>query len=125
MEKCKYVEMVEVVEKIVKNEEIFKVENGSGFSFFKGKKRLLKVLKNKKSFMLEINVLFDRNFEKENDLKRLSLIEKKEKKLGSMWYYKNSMDIKEMEKFVKDCLIRFKEEIKELENKKELLEKEG
>jgi len=109
---CMYEELCVVVKKLVIGKEIFEVVNSSGFSYFKGKKRVLKILKNKKGYKIEINVEFSKEIEKKYGLVKLSLKEKVEKKLGSMWYYYENLDIKKMEEMIKDIMKVFLDEKK-------------
>jgi len=101
---CMYEELCVVIKKLVIGKEIFEVVNSSGFSYFKGKKRMLKVLKNKKGYKIEVNVEFDKEVEKKYNLVKLSIKEKIDKKLGSMWYYFECLEIKKMEEIIKDIM---------------------
>ena len=126
---CMYEELCLVVKKLVIGKEIFEVVNSSGFSYFKSKKRMLKVLKNKKGYKIEINVEFSKEVEKKYNLVKLSLKEKIDKKLGSMWYYYESLEMGKMEEMIKDIMKVFldekkvviKEEKKEVKEEKEVV----
>ena len=107
---CMYEELCVVVKRLVIGKEIYEVVNSSGFSYFKGKKRMLKILKNKKGYKVEINVEFSKEVEKKYNLIKLSIKEKIDKKLGSMWYYYESLEMGKMEEMIKDIMKVFLDE---------------
>ena len=126
---CMYEELYLVMKELVIGKEIYEVINSSGFSYFCGKKRILKILKNKKGYKIEINVEFDEEIEKKYNLVKLSLKEKVEKKLGSMWYYYESLEMKKMKEIIKEIMKVFlnekkaviKEEKKVIKEEKEVV----
>ena len=99
-----YEDLCVVIKKLVIGKEVYEVINSSGFSYFKSKKRMLKVLKNKKGYKIEINVEFSKEVEKKYNLIKLSIKEKIDKKLGSMWYYYESLEMGKMEEMIKDIM---------------------
>ena len=118
---CMYEELCVVIKKLVIGKEIYEVINSSGFSYFKSKKRMLKVLKNKKGYKIEINVEFSKEVEKKYGLVKLSIKEKMDKKLGSMWYYYESLEMGKMEEIIKEIIKVFLDEKEVINEEKEVV----
>jgi hypothetical protein len=87
--KLGFEECREDVLKKIKKSKIVEVVNNSGFSYFMGKERMLKILKNKKSVSLEINVILDSEIEKKYNLELFSKEYCKLRHMGSMKYFKS------------------------------------
>lgn len=101
--------------KIGKSSKIVMNESKTGYSYFQGKNRLLKVLKSKKSVKVEINVQLDKEFLKSVEsntdviVTDISVDLAKKKHLGTMKHILQTNNTKDIEKYILETIKVFKE----------------
>lgn len=100
---------LEVISGLVKDFEQRKAE--TGFSYFKGKNRLCKVLNSKKGIRLELNVLVPEALEKKHIMTRITKEVAKAKHLGTMKYSVIALqDAGALKEVIEAALVAFKAE---------------
>lgn len=105
-----------IMEAIKATKDASIVESGSttGFSYFKGKKRLCKLLKTKRGVALEINVQLPETVSKLAGMDTISKGQATKKHLGTMKHMYRSGDAKEVLKIIQAALKVFITETKEV-----------
>ena len=100
---------LEAIRKGIKGSKIVEAEGNTGWSFFEGKDRLGKVLKTKKGFVLEINVVLPETVEKQFVLQPLLASVAQKKHLGTMKYHPvRTIDDKEIPILIAEMIKAFK-----------------
>lgn len=104
------------INKLIKNSKIVGTEISTGYSFFEGKDRVCKILKTKKNFKIEINILLNSEIENEFNLEKISPNTAYKKHLGTLKYYGNLNSETEIKKLLKIIITEFKNlKIKKIE----------
>ena len=101
--------------KIGKSSKIVMNESKTGYSYFQGKNRLMKVLKSKKAVKVELNVQLSKEFldsvksDNEVIITDISIDLAKKKHLGTMKHMLQSNNPKALEKYIMESIKVFKE----------------
>ncbi len=101
---------IEIVRAAIKGTKIVDSEVSTGYSFFEGKKRLVKILKSKGAVSIEINVALDKATEEKFGLNKISRKTAHEKHLGTMQYMAKIGEIKTLPELMKAAVEAFKAE---------------
>ena len=101
--------------KIGKTSKIVVNESKTGYSYFQGKNRMIKVLKSKKAVKVEVNIQLGKEFlesVKGDDkviITDISIDLAKKKHLGTMKHILQTNDVKSLEKYITYIIKEFKE----------------
>ena len=106
----------EIIQKMIVNSKFIEIENNTGYSYFSGKTRLVKLLKTKKLITLEINQKIPNNLENLEGITKISYIQAHSKHLGTMKYLYKSNNSDNIEKIIKACLNQYNKDNKDNSN---------